>query len=163
MATRSSGGMRFRSKLYLTKKANPRNSANPPIQANSFTPMNCSQLNSGSDGSAGSVGFDAGAAAEGSLTIASAFGRTIPIARGSCGGSGGGIIITGAAIASSTSNCSGTPTDLAAGDSGLAHASGASTVDLEDGERVGEKPSADLLVSNTSTRRRSTTTSASRS
>ena len=63
------------------------------------------------------LGLAAGAAAEGSLSIASTFGRTAAIIRGSCGGSGGGIIIAGAAIASSASNCSETPTGSAAGDS----------------------------------------------
>src|SRR5437660_2712202 len=43
-ATRISGEIRFLSNEYLTKKATPRNSANPPTQANILTPMNCSQL-----------------------------------------------------------------------------------------------------------------------
>src|ERR1044071_5083204 len=43
IATRSSGGIRLCSKEYFTKKATPRNKANPPIQANIFAPMNCSQ------------------------------------------------------------------------------------------------------------------------
>src|SRR2546428_4246954 len=42
-ATRSSGGTRLLSNEYLTKRATPRNNASPPAQANSFTPMNCSQ------------------------------------------------------------------------------------------------------------------------
>src|SRR5947207_5015175 len=43
IATRSSGGIRLCSNEYFTKKATPRNKANPPIQANIFAPMNCSQ------------------------------------------------------------------------------------------------------------------------
>src|SRR5438552_3323444 len=43
-ATRISGEIRFLSNEYLTKNATPRNSANPPTQANILTPMNCSQL-----------------------------------------------------------------------------------------------------------------------
>src|SRR6185312_10975037 len=41
--TRSSGGIRLCSNEYFTKKATPRNKANPPTQANIFAPMNCSQ------------------------------------------------------------------------------------------------------------------------
>src|SRR4029077_14431679 len=44
IATRISGLTKLLSKEYFTKNARPRNSANPPIHANSFTPMNCSQL-----------------------------------------------------------------------------------------------------------------------
>src|SRR5271169_3366773 len=44
IATRISGLTRLLSKEYFTKNARPRNSANPPIHANNFTPMNCSQL-----------------------------------------------------------------------------------------------------------------------
>src|ERR1039457_414266 len=47
MATRFSGLTKLLSKEYFTKNARPRNSANPPIHANSFTPMNCSQLMDG--------------------------------------------------------------------------------------------------------------------
>jgi len=43
IATRSSGGIRLCSNEYFTKKATPRKRANPPIQANIFAPMNCSQ------------------------------------------------------------------------------------------------------------------------
>src|SRR6266436_9752812 len=43
-AARSSGGTRLLSNEYLTKSATPRNNASPPAQANSFTPMNCSQF-----------------------------------------------------------------------------------------------------------------------
>src|SRR2546423_7945519 len=43
IATRSSGGIRLCSNEYFTKKATPRNKAKPPIQANIFAPMNCSQ------------------------------------------------------------------------------------------------------------------------
>src|SRR5438552_1434142 len=35
---------------YVTKNATPRNSASPPIHANSFAPINCSQLIAGSEG-----------------------------------------------------------------------------------------------------------------
>src|ERR1017187_400129 len=47
IATRISGLTKLLSKEYFTKNARPRNSANPPIHANSFTPMNCSQLMDG--------------------------------------------------------------------------------------------------------------------
>ena len=43
IATRSSGEIRLCSNEYFTKKATPRKRANPPIQANIFAPMNCSQ------------------------------------------------------------------------------------------------------------------------
>ncbi len=43
IATRSSGGIRLCSNEYFTKKATPRKRAKPPIQANIFAPMNCSQ------------------------------------------------------------------------------------------------------------------------
>ena len=46
-AIRTSGEMRLLSNEYLTKKATARNAANPPTQASSFTPMNCSQLMAG--------------------------------------------------------------------------------------------------------------------
>src|ERR1017187_106762 len=47
IATRISGLTKLLSKEYFTKNARPRNSANPPIHANNFTPMNCSQLMDG--------------------------------------------------------------------------------------------------------------------
>src|SRR4030095_13386477 len=50
IATRSSGEMRLCSNEYLTKNATPRKSANPPIHAKSFAPMNCSQLIGGLGG-----------------------------------------------------------------------------------------------------------------
>ena len=53
MATRSSGGMRFRSNEYLMKNATPRNNASPPTHAKSFAPMNCSQFTTGPGGRAG--------------------------------------------------------------------------------------------------------------
>ena len=59
IATRISGGIRLCSNEYFTKNATPRNSASPPIHANSFAPINCSQL------IAGSEGCGAGSAAEG--------------------------------------------------------------------------------------------------
>ncbi len=51
---RTSGEMRLLSNEYLTKKATARNAASPPIQASSFTPMNCSQLMAGTSLRAGS-------------------------------------------------------------------------------------------------------------
>src|SRR5215467_5635899 len=44
IAIRNSGGIKLCSNEYFTKNAMPRKSANPPIHANSFAPMNCSQL-----------------------------------------------------------------------------------------------------------------------
>src|ERR1041384_123785 len=57
MATRISGVMRLFSNEYFTKNATPRNSASPPIHANNFTPMNCSQSIAGNNfsGSASST------------------------------------------------------------------------------------------------------------
>src|ERR1700730_3861373 len=43
------GVIRLLSKAYLTKKTTPRNSANPPIHAKSFTPRIDSQLIAGGD------------------------------------------------------------------------------------------------------------------
>src|SRR5437667_10196935 len=50
IATRSSGEMRLCSNEYFTKNATPRKSASPPIHANRFAPINCSQLIAGSEG-----------------------------------------------------------------------------------------------------------------
>src|SRR5262249_12600256 len=41
---RSSGGIKSCSNEYFTKNAMPRKSASPPIQANNFAPIKCSQL-----------------------------------------------------------------------------------------------------------------------
>ena len=57
MATRTAGGMRFRSKAYLTKNTTPKNRASPPIQAKSLAPMNCSMLKTGAGAA---TGFGAG-------------------------------------------------------------------------------------------------------
>ena len=57
--TRTTGGIQLFSKESLMKNATPRKSARPPIQAKSFTPMNCSQLTtagSGGDGETGGTG-----------------------------------------------------------------------------------------------------------
>src|SRR4029078_4096201 len=50
IAIRNSGGIKLCSNEYFTKNAIPRKSANPPIQANNFAPMNCSQSIGGLDG-----------------------------------------------------------------------------------------------------------------
>src|ERR1700732_374051 len=47
---RISGVIRLLSNAYLTKKTTQRNSANPPIQANNFTPRMDSQLIEGGSG-----------------------------------------------------------------------------------------------------------------
>src|SRR6266540_2327582 len=47
MARRVCGLIRLCSKEYLTKNTTPRNSANPPNQANNFTPRKVSQLMAG--------------------------------------------------------------------------------------------------------------------
>src|SRR5437867_2501416 len=57
--------MRLFSNEYFTKNTSPRNSANPPIHANSFTPMNCSQLMDGNRVASGSGG---GATGRGAAT-----------------------------------------------------------------------------------------------
>src|ERR1017187_473879 len=62
IATRFSGLTNLLSKEYFTKTARPRNSANPPIHANNFTPMNCSQL---IDGRVTGTGRGAGCALTG--------------------------------------------------------------------------------------------------
>jgi hypothetical protein len=48
--------IRLFSKEYLTRKTTPRKRANPPSQANNFTPMNASQLNGVAGGRAGGNG-----------------------------------------------------------------------------------------------------------
>src|SRR5579859_153466 len=60
IATRSSGETRLLSNEYLTKKATPRNRANPPSQAKPLTPMNCSQLIFGTGWRSGSEVLEKG-------------------------------------------------------------------------------------------------------
>ena len=52
IAIRISGGIKLCSNEYFTKNAMPRKSASPPIHANNFAPMNCSQSIGGLDGMA---------------------------------------------------------------------------------------------------------------
>ena len=80
IAIRSSGGIKLCSNEYFTKNAMPRKSASPPIHANNFAPMNCSQ----------SIGGLVGLAICGALGL-----------RSSCGiGGGSGIALdtTGAGV-----------------------------------------------------------------
>src|SRR5215510_4790272 len=79
MTIRPSGVIRLFSKEYLTRKTIPRKRAKPPSQANSFTPMNASQLNDGVAG-AGEDGI------EGTTGEGTAF---------SDGGIGGGVVNSG--------------------------------------------------------------------
>src|SRR5262245_35150181 len=75
--------MRFCSKEYLTKNATPRNSANPPTHANSFTPRKLSHLIGGSVRTApAGRGNAGGASGRGCGSVASP-------GRGSAGRTGG--------------------------------------------------------------------------
>src|ERR1039458_8639064 len=79
IATRISGLTKLLSNEYFTKNARPRNNARPPIHANNFTPMNCSQLIDGKvtfggvagsrslAGTKSSQGVDGGCGAVGSI------------------------------------------------------------------------------------------------
>src|SRR5271169_2638962 len=93
IATRISGLTKLLSKEYFTKNARPRNSAKPPIHANSFTPMNCSQLIDGRL----TLGGVAGCALTG--------GKSSQADAGAC--DGGGTIGGGAAVVSSASDTRG--------------------------------------------------------
>src|SRR2546423_2265730 len=54
---RIAGVIQLFSNAYFTKKTTPRKSANPPIQANSFTPRIDSQLNGRCGDSGGMIDF----------------------------------------------------------------------------------------------------------
>src|ERR1017187_2731915 len=94
MATRISGLTKLLSKEYFTKNARPRNSANPPIHANNFTPMNCSQL---IDGRVTGTGRGAGCPLIGGTSSQADAGAS----------NGGGTMGGGAAVVSSSSGTRG--------------------------------------------------------
>ena len=95
IAIRSSGGIKLCSNEYFTKNAMPRKSANPPIHANNFAPMNCSQSIGGLDG----------------LAICGAFGL-----RSSCGiGGGSGVVLDTTGAGAIAVTCGGTASTIGAG------------------------------------------------